>query len=112
MQCWAEVKVPYYFGLLAHAETAAGRPAVALSLLAQALGRVEETDERWFAAELWRLRGETLLVDSADPSEVEGCFRTAMEIAEAQRPDVLLRARRAALRLRPPPVTSRGWMIT
>ena len=36
----AEIKVPYYLGLLAEAETAAGRPTIALALLAEALDKL------------------------------------------------------------------------
>ena len=81
----AEIKVPYYLGLLAAAETAAGRSVEGLPLVAQALDIVEGTNERWFAAELWRLRGETLLrAEVRDPTRAEECFRKAIGVARRQ----------------------------
>jgi hypothetical protein len=43
----AEIKVPYYFGLLAEAHRRANRIADGMSLLNEALELVERTAERW-----------------------------------------------------------------
>ena len=51
----AEIKVPYYLGLLAEAHRRANRIAEGISLLNEALEVVERTDERWYEAELYRL---------------------------------------------------------
>ncbi len=81
----AEIKVPYYLGLLAAAETRAGRAREALPLLAEALARVERTGERWFETELHRLQGEALLaVSPGDRGTAEACFRRALAAAERQ----------------------------
>jgi predicted ATPase len=56
----ADVKIPYYFGLMADAHRRIGRTSEGLTLLSEALELVERTDERWFEAELCRLRGEVL----------------------------------------------------
>ena len=67
----AEIMVPYYLGLLAEAHTRINRTTEALNLLREALELAERTDERWYEAELYRLRGEVLLAkgdaDGAEP---------------------------------------------
>ena len=81
----AEIKVPYYLGLLAAAETRTGRAPEASPLLAEALARVERTGERWFEAELHRLQGEALLAVSPDDcGAAEACFHRALAVAERQ----------------------------
>ena len=81
----AEIKVPYYLGVLAAAYARARRPVEALPLLTDAFDRVEETGERWFEAELHRRKGEVVLcLSEADKAEAERCFRKAMAVAQAQ----------------------------
>ncbi len=81
----AEIKVPYYLGVLGAAYARARRPEEALPLLTNAFDRVEETGERWFEAELHRLKGEVVLgVNEPDRAEAERCFRKAMAVAQAQ----------------------------
>ena len=60
----AEIKVPYYLGLLAEAHRRANRIADGISLLNEALELVERTDERWYEAELYRLMAEALITKS------------------------------------------------
>ncbi len=80
----AELKVPYYLGIMAAllGETA---KTEAMLLFADALDRVERTGERWFEAELHRLRGEVLL-GASEPSiaDVEVEFQRALAIAREQ----------------------------
>ena len=59
----AEIKVPYYLGLLAEAHRRANRTAEGISLLNGALAVVERTDERWYEAELCRLMAEALITE-------------------------------------------------
>jgi class 3 adenylate cyclase/predicted ATPase len=81
----AEIKVPYYLGLLARTYAGTGRQADAVALLDDALERVERTGERWFEAELHRLRGEVLLRSPEHkPAAAEVCFRRALEVAQRQ----------------------------
>jgi predicted ATPase len=81
----AQIKVPYYLGLLAGALGAAGSGAEALVLLEEAMARVERTGERWYEAELYRLRGEvSLQAMVSDANQVEACFRKALEVARKQ----------------------------
>jgi len=78
----AEIKVPYYLGLLADAYSQIGRVTDALPLLADALDRVEHTGERWFEAELRRLKGEVLM--ALAPPQSETSLREALAVAHAQ----------------------------
>jgi predicted ATPase len=81
----AQIKVPYYLGVLAAAYARARRPVEALPLLADAFERVEETGERWFEAELHRRKGEVVLcLSEPDTPEAERCFRKATAVAQAQ----------------------------
>jgi predicted ATPase len=83
----AEIKVPYYLGLLSKAHRSANGASTALSLLEDALDIVARTGERWFEAELHRLRGEALL-KSFEPDHTEdsaeASFQHALEIASRQ----------------------------
>src|SRR5262249_16961693 len=55
------------------------------TLLQKAFDAVDATEERWFEAELYRLRGEFALSDSSTAEErVEKDFTTAKRIAEQQ----------------------------
>jgi predicted ATPase len=79
-----ELQVPHCLGLLASACTRANDPA-ALDLLAEALERVDRTEERWFEAELYRLKGEALLALSPERSaEAEVDYRQALVVARSQ----------------------------
>jgi predicted ATPase len=81
---------PYHLGLLAKAYGKAGQTEEGLSVLAEALDGVGETGERFYEAELYRLKG-ALTLQSKVPSprskveaEAEGCFLKAIEIARRQ----------------------------
>jgi predicted ATPase len=90
----AEIKVPYYYGLLAEAHGRTNRTTEGLNLLSEALGLVERTGERWYEAELHRLRGE-LLITSADRLGAEPYFSQALATAREQ--DAKLFRLRAAM---------------
>jgi len=56
-----------------------------MRVLAEALALVDTTEERWWAAELHRLKGELLLALSTDnAAEAETCFHQALDIARRQ----------------------------
>jgi predicted ATPase len=56
-----------------------------LALLDEALALVNKTGERWPEAELHRLKGELLLLLSADNhAEAEGCLHQALAVARRQ----------------------------
>jgi DNA-binding SARP family transcriptional activator/RecA/RadA recombinase len=76
---------PQLLGLLAEAEQLAGRPDEALRLLDEALTQVNRTGERFFEAELHRLKGESLLAMSPlQADEAETAFATSIAVARRQ----------------------------
>jgi predicted ATPase len=61
-------------------------------VLAEAQALADESNERWWQAELFRLKGELILkrssaqnLVSGDGDEAEGCFRQARDFARAQK---------------------------
>jgi class 3 adenylate cyclase/predicted ATPase len=80
----ADIKIPYYFGLLAEAHRRIGRTSEGLTLLNQALEVIERTGESWFEAELYRLIGETLLTN-VDLYHAELWFSRALTKARTQK---------------------------
>jgi DNA-binding SARP family transcriptional activator/predicted ATPase len=68
---------------LAEAQAKAGHPEEGLTTLAEALALVEQTDERHWEAELYRLRAELLLMQG-DDAEAEASFHKAVEVARRQ----------------------------
>ena len=80
-----EIGRPYSLGLLAEAHGAIGQPEAGLTVLAEALTHVDKTGERWYAPELYRLKGALLLQQSSDnQAEAESCFHHALDIARTQ----------------------------
>ena len=70
--------------MLAEALSAAGRHDEGLQVLEEALETMNRTDERYCEAELLRIKGELLMrMQSLD--ELKFSFRTAVEVARAQR---------------------------
>ena len=78
-----------------------GQTAEELSLVAEALSQVNQTSERWWESELYRLQGELLIQQSGDtPVEVEDCFRQALDVSRSQQAKSLeLRAATSLARL-------------
>jgi tetratricopeptide (TPR) repeat protein len=64
----------------------AGRRAEGLAAIAEALTLAEDAGERYYEAEIWRIKGELLLKAAAGNSqtEAESCYRKAIEIARHQ----------------------------
>jgi predicted ATPase len=90
--------LPYYLALLAEAHGQAGQPEAGLKVLDEALTLVEATEERWWAAELHRLKGESLLrLPHPDIPQATACFHRALEVARSQHAKAL--ELRAALSL-------------
>jgi predicted ATPase len=76
---------PRWFVLLAEACARSEGPAVGLEVLADGTALTERTTERMYEAELYRVKGELLLMqDAANRPEAEHCFRTAIEVARRQ----------------------------
>jgi predicted ATPase len=81
----AEVFQPYGLALLAEASAQVGQHEAGLSLLAEALAVANDKGERRWDAELYRLKGEILLVHSAEyHAEAETCFCQALDVARRQ----------------------------
>ena len=74
----------YFLGVLAETLVVARDDAAALDVVAEALDAVERMGERFYAAELHRLRGELLRAIRHDASAAADCFETARDIARAQ----------------------------
>jgi predicted ATPase len=93
------VTVPYMRSVLAGAKADFGRPGEALEWLNDALGSTEMSGERWWQAELHRLRGRLLVAGGLD-DEGEACFRRAIEVSCVQGARLLeLRAATSLARL-------------
>jgi serine/threonine protein kinase/predicted ATPase len=85
---------PYQLALLAEALGREGRGEEGLTILAEAQALLSATGERFYEAELHRLRGELLLRQAArgprgaaelsGPAEAEVCFRRALATAHRQ----------------------------
>jgi predicted ATPase len=90
---------PYMLAVLANAKADLGKPDEGLELLEDALASTEVSRERWWQAELHRLRGR-LLVARGQHDEGEACFRQAIEVSSEQRARMLeLRAATSLARL-------------
>jgi len=71
---------------LAKAEASAGETDAGLRRLDDALAELERTEERWYEAEIHRIRGGILLKrDPADTAAVEQSLQAAISIAQSQR---------------------------
>jgi predicted ATPase len=58
------------------------------AMIKEAFEVVQETDERWYEPELYRLRGH-ILISARDEEHAEGSFLTATRIASAQETKLL-----------------------
>ncbi len=83
----AEIARSYFISLLAEALGQAGQAEEGLATVAEALTFVEQTEERNYEAELYRLKGELTLQSQAAgqkskvEEEAEACFQKAIEVA-------------------------------
>ena len=92
--------MPHFYALLARASGIGGQIDDALTLLDDALRIVARTGERWFAAELHRLKGKVLL-RQGHPEAAEELYRQALSIAREQQAKLWeLRAAVSLARLR------------
>jgi predicted ATPase len=78
--------LPLNWTLLAEAEAASGHVDSALAIVTDQLAEIERTGQRWFKAEIQRLRGELLCKsDPEDTGAAEEAFLRAIETARSQR---------------------------
>jgi predicted ATPase/type II secretory pathway predicted ATPase ExeA len=113
----ANLSQPYHLALLAQTHGKSGHLHEGLALLEQALAAADKTDERYYEAELYRLKGELTLqklsvassqLSAPNPhppvpnprAEAEECFLKAIEVARRQQAKSLeLRAAMSLARL-------------
>jgi class 3 adenylate cyclase/predicted ATPase len=76
---------PWYLAVIADAYGGAGRIDDGFRALDEALNWVQRNDERLYAAEVHRIRGELrLLQPEPDPAQAENCFQVALTVARDQ----------------------------
>jgi tetratricopeptide (TPR) repeat protein len=77
--------VPYYLALKAEALYLADRTSEALDAIKQAEVLAERSEERWWCAELHRLKGVFLTAMGAEEIQIEASFCEAIRIAKEQK---------------------------
>jgi predicted ATPase len=77
--------VPYFLALKAEALHLADYSSEALEAINEAEALVERSEERWWCAELHRLRGMFLTATGADETQIEASFREAIITANQQK---------------------------
>src|SRR5262249_19838907 len=82
-----ELLRPQFMALLTEALIAARRPEEGLPILEEALASANKSGDRYYEAELYRLKGELLLPEPAraGPADAAACFQQAIEIARKQK---------------------------
>jgi predicted ATPase len=81
----AELFVPYFYTVLADVCDHLGHTAEGLQALAEAYTLVEQQEERWWEAEVCRLRGVLLLRQPGTPqAEAEAWLQRALDVARRQ----------------------------
>ena len=82
----AEVYRSYFLALLAEMHGKVEQAEEGLRVVEEALAFVERTEERFYEAELYRLKGEIVLQAGGRRPELEaeGCFHQAIDIARRQ----------------------------
>lgn len=96
----ARLRLSYFLSLLASVYGQAGRPEEGLAAIEQALLHARNSNERWWDAELHRLRGELMVAAGRDIHDAEAAVARAATIARRQGARSLeLRARLTQCRL-------------
>jgi predicted ATPase len=76
---------PFLFALKSEALHLAGRTPEALEAIREAEAVIDRTEERWWCAELYRLRGVFLAALGADEIQTENAFLAAISTAREQK---------------------------
>jgi predicted ATPase len=81
----AKRSLPFYLSLLAEVYGKSGQPEKGLEVISEAFVEAQTIEERWWEAELFRLRG-ALLLQQGDPDgeQAKACFHQAIEVASRQ----------------------------
>src|SRR5262249_4201478 len=91
---------PYFLALLAEAHSAAGQPKEGLRLLTEAQAVLAGTEDRFYEAEVYRLKGELLQQAMPDEAQAETWLQRALDVARRQEAKSLeLRAAMSLARL-------------
>ena len=77
--------LPFWLAMKAEASHLADRTAEALESIREAEAIVERSEERWWCAELHRLKGVFLAAIGADETQIEASFRAAIRTAKEQK---------------------------
>ena len=90
----------HYLVMLAEAYKRAGQLDDGLATIEEGLALMEKTSQRYFDAELHRLKGEFLLAKDGEEAEIETLFERAIDVATRQKAKSLeLRATMSLARL-------------
>jgi predicted ATPase len=81
----AMLRMPYFLTLKAESLHMAGRTAEALDAIANAEAWGERSEERWWCAEIHRLRGIFLALIGAEDAQIEAAFCAGIRIAKEQK---------------------------
>lgn len=96
----ADSGLPQYHAMLAEAHLQAGQTSEGLDVVRRAIEIMDRTDERWWEADLHRLRGELMRTTSKNGNDAEPCFQRAIDVARGRRARSLeLRATTSLARL-------------
>jgi predicted ATPase len=87
---------PFALTLKAEALHLAGRTSGGLEAIDEAEALVERSEERWWLAELHRLRGVFLTAVSAEETPIETAFHEAIRIARQQKSISLMKRAEAS----------------
>ena len=77
--------MPYLLAQKAEALHLADRTCEALEAIIEAEAGIERREERWWSAELQRLRGVFLTAIGAEEAQIEASFQAAIRIAKEQK---------------------------
>lgn len=80
----SELGLPYFLSLLAEAHVKMGQADEGFSVIVEALAAANDSEERWYEAELYRLKGELLRQETKTEAEAAECFQQAIEKARRQ----------------------------
>jgi len=107
----AEIRLPFYYGLLAEICAKAGQPGEALAHISNGLAFQNKNGEFWAASDLHRIHGDLLLA-GGNPGPALASYRRAIDSArQTGGRSFELRAEshlRRAERLIPPPQNAPG----
>ena len=81
----AMLRMPYFLALKAESLHFANRVSEALEAITEAEAWVERSEERWWSAELHRLRAVFLAAMGAEGTQIEASFCAAVRIAREQK---------------------------